>query len=123
MVGADFPSRWDRCTALIFLLKNNQKTFYAVGKPLMFNKKKQKMERNAAYKKIFGLSSQKKSYEHAKKCFKNMLLQWKIQQLILMLMKLLASWPKSFYQEEYLIIDLLIVLKNMSIKRVKQGEP
>jgi hypothetical protein len=81
------------------------------------------MERNAAYKKIFGLSSQKKSYEHAKKCFKNMLLQWKIQQLILMLMKLLASWPKSFYQEEYLIIDLLIVLKNMSIKRVKQGEP
>ena len=32
--------------------QNNQKTFYAAGKPLIFNKKKQKIERNVAYKKF-----------------------------------------------------------------------
>jgi len=60
--------RFDSQTESLCLMitSNGQKTFYAVGKPLMFNKKKQKMERNASYKKMFALSSQKKSYDHAR---------------------------------------------------------
>ena len=60
--------RFDSQTESLCLMitSNGQKTFYAVAKPLMFNKKKQKMERNASYKKMFALSSQKKSYDHAR---------------------------------------------------------
>ena len=52
--------RFDSQTESLCLMitSNGQKTFYTVGKPLMFNKKKQKMERNASYKKMFALSSQ-----------------------------------------------------------------
>jgi len=67
--GGEPDKRYDGRTEglSLWIRLNNQKTFYAVGKPLMFNKKKQKMEQNARYKKMFGLESKSKSYEEARK--------------------------------------------------------